>query len=360
MAKAKTVRMIGKYQIDGKPLGTGGMATVYKVLSNQGKVFAAKVLHAHLNKERKIVNRFKQEYEIGYKLNSPAFVSTYELFKDDGAWVMILEFVDGITLQKALSKGVLTEQHSTSIVAELAKSLSYFHKFKLVHRDLKPENIMLTRKGQMKVMDYGITREMDSQMTKTNTAIGTPIYMAPEQIINAKGTDNRCDIYSLGLIYFRLLTRRDCHGLSNNSEFYDIIEARQTKPVRKVKDLKDLQIQDILVKALAPSVEKRFSSCEGLYKELSSLSSFSKFSSKMVKTIIKNVETVKKAPSKVQKKAQKQKETVPYKSQVDSSGFGLKKLVITAAAVAFLVIGVSVWIMGPSDALEVVKSFLSK
>ncbi|MCM8526215.1 MAG: serine/threonine protein kinase, partial [Lentisphaeraceae bacterium] len=180
---AKEARTIGDYTIEGRPLGSGGMATVYLVTKNKKK-FAAKVLHKHLMRERKTVERFKQEYAIGESMKAnPAFVGMHELIKHDGCWTIIMEYVPGITLQDVLNKlGPLTPKEALCYAYELAAALESFHVKNYVHRDLKPCNIMVSTNGSVKVMDYGVTRDLGSNLTKTGTAVGTPLYMAPEQI----------------------------------------------------------------------------------------------------------------------------------------------------------------------------------
>ena len=247
----KEARMIGEYQVEGRPLGSGGMATVFLV-SKGRKKFAAKVLHKHLMKERKTVERFKQEYSIGESMKSnPAFVGMFELFKDDGCWTIIMEYVPGITLQDVLNKlGPLSPAEALCYAYELAKALEKFHQKNYIHRDLKPCNIMVTPDGLVKIMDYGVTRDLGSNLTKTGTAVGTPLYMAPEQICGSKSTDSRCDIFSLGLILFRLLSRKDAHGLTRKFELIELVESRMKKPIKKIKNVEDEALMDVLRKCL--------------------------------------------------------------------------------------------------------------
>ncbi|MCM8534010.1 MAG: serine/threonine protein kinase, partial [Lentisphaeraceae bacterium] len=206
MAAKADSKCIGDYMITGKPLGSGGMATVFLVEKNKKK-FAAKVLHRHLMRERKTVERFKQEFDIGVKMKAnKAFVEMIELIKHDGAWTIIMEYLPGLTLHDVINKmAPLSNQEATAITYELAAALESFHLNGFIHRDLKPDNILITKTGHVKIMDYGVTRDLGTNLTKTGTAVGTPLYMAPEQICGSKSTDCRCDIYSLCLIMYRML-----------------------------------------------------------------------------------------------------------------------------------------------------------
>ena len=347
---------IGDYSIIGKPLGSGGMATVYKVKDSKGKIFAAKVLHAHLNTDRKLIQRFKQEYEIGKKLSHPAFVKNHEMFKHAGSWTIIMDFIPGLTLQKVLSKTFPSEQQATAIVAELALALDFFHKAQLVHRDLKPDNIILDDKGKIIIMDYGITRQLSNQMTKTGTAIGTPVYMAPEQIMNSKSTDKRCDLYSIGLIYFRLLTKRDAHGMSSNSDLYAMIEARHKKSVRNIKDLQDQAIRPIIENCLLPNPEQRYDDCQALYQDLTHTKSFSKSRNKVIKSLIADFNTKKTPKTKAKPNA---KTTVIRKKQ----GKDRPKLAIIAISLALitgLAIAAAIYFIGFEELIRISKDALNK
>ena len=343
---------IGDYKIIGKPLGSGGMATVYKVEDPKGKVFAAKVLHNHLNTDRKLIQRFKQEFEIGKKINHPSFVKNYEMFKHAGSHTIIMEFVPGLTLQKVLSKTFPTEQQATAIVAELALALDHFHQHQLVHRDLKPDNIILDEKWKIKIMDYGITRQISNQMTKTGTAIGTPVYMAPEQIMNSKETDNRCDLYSIALIYFRLLTKRDAHGMSANKDLYEMIEARHKKSVRTIKDLKDEAIQSVIENCLLPNPEQRYASCQVLYQELSQLKSFSKSRAKVIKSLLNEFNSKKTAP----KKANPNAKTQVHRTQAKSTKSKLMLFAILFGLFTILALAGAVYFLGLEELSRIVKS----
>ena len=353
MANSSSPRLIGDYEIEGRPLGSGGMATVHLVKKN-GKKFAAKVLHKHLMRERKTVERFKQEYAIGESMKTnTAFVSMHELFKHDGCWTIIMEFVPGITLQDILNKlGPLNPKEAVAYIYELSKALEQFHIKNYIHRDLKPCNIMITPAGLVKIMDYGVTRDLGSNITKTGTAVGTPLYMAPEQICGSKSTDCRCDIFSLGLIMYRLLSRKDAHGLSRNFELIELVEARMKQPIKPIKNIQDEPLIEVLEKALAADPSDRFSDSKELCKAIEGLKTFSSNRKSIIKKMLKTIESdSNKKPKKID----------IDRTIVQNPGKKLlRKLVLISALAALFAAGFALLVMGPDKFFESIKGFIAQ
>lgn len=350
---AKEARIIGEYTMEGRPLGSGGMATVYLV-TKKGKKFAAKILHKHLMRERKTVERFKQEFAIGQSMKSnPAFVGMFELFKHDGCWTIIMEYVPGITLQDVLNKlGPLSPKEALCYGYELAAALEKFHVKNYVHRDLKPCNIMVAPDGKVKVMDYGVTRDLGSNLTKTGTAVGTPLYMAPEQICGSKSTDSRCDIYSLGLILFRLLSRRDAHGLTSKFELIDLIESRMKKPIKSIKNLDNEPLMDILKTCLSPDPDNRFPNTKELCKSIEKLKSHTSNRKAAIKKMLKTIEA---------SNTKKPKNIPIERTIVQNPGKKLlRRLVVISGIAALLAIIIAFSTMGPEKFFDTVKGFFSQ
>ncbi|MCM8541771.1 MAG: serine/threonine protein kinase [Lentisphaeraceae bacterium] len=350
---AKEARIIGDYTIEGRPLGSGGMATVYLVTKNRKK-FAAKVLHKHLMRERKTVERFKQEFAIGESMKvHPAFVGMHELIKHDGCWTIIMEYVPGITLQDVLNKlGPLSPKEALCYAYELAAALEQFHIKNYVHRDLKPCNIMVSPNGSVKVMDYGVTRDLGSNLTKTGTAVGTPLYMAPEQICGSKSTDSRCDIYSLGLILFRLLSRRDAHGLTSKFELIDLIESRMKKPIKAIKNVEDEALMTLLKKCLEPDPDNRFTTTKELCTSISALKTFTSGRKTAIKKMLKTIETSSK---------KKPKNINIDKTIVQNPGKKLlRRLVLISGLAAATAIAIAFISMGPEKFMETIKGFFKQ
>ncbi len=208
-------RLGGRYEL-GSVLGRGGMAEVYIAHDTRlGRTVAVKTLRADLARDPTFQARFRREAQSAASLNHPAIVAVYDTGEDyvDGVSIpyIVMEYVDGSTLRELLHSGrKLLPERALEMTVGILQALEYSHRNGIVHRDIKPANVMLTRNGQVKVMDFGIARAMgDSGMTMTQTAavIGTAQYLSPEQ---AKGetVDARSDLYSTGCLLYELLTVR--------------------------------------------------------------------------------------------------------------------------------------------------------
>ncbi|WP_367321960.1 Stk1 family PASTA domain-containing Ser/Thr kinase [Streptomyces sp. HUAS ZL42] len=208
-------RLGGRYEL-GQVLGRGGMAEVYLAHDTRlGRTVAVKTLRADLARDPSFQARFRREAQSAASLNHPAIVAVYDTGEDyiDGVSIpyIVMEYVDGSTLRELLHSGrKLLPERAMEMTIGILQALEYSHRNGIVHRDIKPANVMLTRNGQVKVMDFGIARAMgDSGMTMTQTSavIGTAQYLSPEQ---AKGeqVDARSDLYSTGCLLYELLTVR--------------------------------------------------------------------------------------------------------------------------------------------------------
>ncbi|WP_353943541.1 Stk1 family PASTA domain-containing Ser/Thr kinase [Streptomyces sp. HUAS MG91] len=208
-------RLGGRYEL-GQVLGRGGMAEVYLAHDTRlGRTVAVKTLRVDLARDPSFQARFRREAQSAASLNHPAIVAVYDTGEDYVDQVsipyIVMEYVDGSTLRELLHSGrKLLPERAMEMTVGILQALEYSHRAGIVHRDIKPANVMLTRNGQVKVMDFGIARAMgDSGMTMTQTAavIGTAQYLSPEQ---AKGeqVDARSDLYSTGCLLYELLTVR--------------------------------------------------------------------------------------------------------------------------------------------------------
>ncbi|MDX3073317.1 Stk1 family PASTA domain-containing Ser/Thr kinase [Streptomyces sp. MI02-7b] len=201
-------------------LGQGGMASVHLAHDTVlDRPVAVKTLHTDLGREQSFRERFRREAQAVAKLNHPNIVSVFDSGEDtvDGAVVpyIVMEYVEGKPLRTVLDEdiaqfGAMPTEKALKIVSDVLAALSESHSVGLVHRDIKPGNVMLTRRGVVKVMDFGIARAMQSgvtSMTQTGMVVGTPQYLSPEQALG-RGVDERSDLYSVGCMLFELLTGR--------------------------------------------------------------------------------------------------------------------------------------------------------
>ena len=199
-------KTIGKYRIVGQ-LGRGGMGTVYKAVDDTlDREVAIKVLNPELA-ETQIIKRFRTEAVTLARLSHPEIATIYELFRSDTDLLMVMEFVRGETLEKISQRIVaLPPEHAAYLIDKVLSALEHAHRAGIVHCDMKPANVMVTMDAGVKIMDFGIARVRGAEhATVDGHMMGTPAYMPPEQVLG-KEVDARSDLYSVGIIFYRLLT----------------------------------------------------------------------------------------------------------------------------------------------------------
>jgi len=197
---------ISGYRIE-RELGTGGMATVYlAVQENLNRQVAIKVLSPVLLADKQFIQRFLQEAETAANLHHSNIVPIHDIGRSDNFNYIVMEYLEE-SLKDRIKQGPIGPKVALDIVNQMARALDYAHAEGFVHRDIKPENIMFRRDGTPVLTDFGIARAMDSatKLTKTGISIGTPYYMSPEQARGEK-LDGRADIYSLGVVFYEMLT----------------------------------------------------------------------------------------------------------------------------------------------------------
>ena len=201
---------VGQYRLL-EQIGEGGMGAVFRgedtMLQRQ---VAIKVLRPELAQQKALVERFRTEAVALARLNHPNIATVYGLLHEQGQYYMVLEYVDGETLEKRLQRrGRLPWAAAVQIAKDALAALDHAHRMGVVHRDLKPSNLMVNRAGQLKVMDFGIARLAGtSRHTEYGRIVGTPLYMSPEQL-RGEEVDGRSDVYSLGVVLYELLTGRE-------------------------------------------------------------------------------------------------------------------------------------------------------
>jgi serine/threonine-protein kinase len=211
-------RTIGNYKIDGK-LGEGGMGTVYHGVDILlDREVAIKVLRPEHASKRAVVERFRTEAVNLAKLNHPNIATLFSMLSEGDEFYMVLEFVRGETLDVMMRRrGVLPVEEAVPAFCQVLDGIDHAHELGIVHRDLKPGNIMVTERGTLKVLDFGIARLFgSSRMTRAGNIVGTLEYMSPEQV-RGHETDGRSDIYSLGMVLYEMLTGRV--PLEHDSEY---------------------------------------------------------------------------------------------------------------------------------------------
>ena len=197
---------LGDYEILGI-LGAGGMGKVYKVRNTiSDRVEAMKILLPDLAGQKELADRFLREIKVLASLHHPNIAALRTALTLDNQLVMIMEFVDGVTLSARLNQGAIPPALAVKYIDQVLDALSYAHKQNIIHRDIKPANMMLTPDGTVKLMDFGIARSAsDRSLTMTGTTLGSLNYMPPEQV-KGDPADNRSDLYSLGVSLYEMVT----------------------------------------------------------------------------------------------------------------------------------------------------------
>ncbi|MEU4848533.1 protein kinase domain-containing protein [Streptomyces gilvosporeus] len=208
-------RILGERYELVEQLGQGGMGTVHRAVDHRlRRTVAVKTLSAELALQPEFRSRFQREAHAAAALNHPGVATVHDVGEDraDGAVepYLVMEYVEGRTLSQVLRDGAMPVAQAVGIAGQVLDALEHSHKHAIVHRDIKPANVMLTATGAVKVVDFGIAKalsEMATRLTGTGVAVGTPAYLAPEQI-NGQETDHRTDLYAVGCLLYELLTGR--------------------------------------------------------------------------------------------------------------------------------------------------------
>ncbi|MHC4735202.1 MAG: protein kinase domain-containing protein [Planctomycetota bacterium] len=231
-------------------LGQGGMGAVYKARQKQlERLVALKILPPEVGRDPAFAERFAREARSMAKLNHQYVVTLYEFgHTEDGLYYFLMEFVDGTDLRHLIQTGELGTDEALAIVPQVCEALQYAHEEGIVHRDIKPENILLDKKGRVKIADFGLARLLDRPataftLTQAGQRMGTPHYMAPEQIQGGHEVDHRADIYSLGVVFYEMLT-----GQLPIGQF--------APPSQKVHV--DVRLDKVVLKSLAHEPERRY------------------------------------------------------------------------------------------------------
>ena len=259
--------LINRYEIIMK-IGSGGMADVYKAKDHVlNRLVAIKVLKQEYSTDATVGKKFRVEAQSAAGLSHPNIVNVYDVGEDDGVYFIVMELVQGITLKNYIDmKGKLDIREALNISVQIASGLSAAHENRIIHRDIKPQNIIMSRDGKVKVTDFGIAKVADST-TVTTTAAGTVHYISPEQ---ARGgySDERSDIYSLGITMYEMVTGRvPFEGETNVAVALMHIQSEITPP-RQLEPSIPVSFEKIILKCTQKKPERRYASARELIADL--------------------------------------------------------------------------------------------
>ncbi len=251
-------------------IGEGGMANVYlayDLILNRN--VALKVLRGDLADDEKFVRRFQREANSASSLHHPNIVEMYDVGEDDGKYYIVMEYLDGRTLKSLVKRrGALTILEVVDIMTQLTSAIACAHDKYIIHRDIKPQNVMILEDGKVKITDFGIAMALNSQdLTQTNSVMGSVHYLAPEQASGGASTI-KCDIYSLGILMYELLTGKVPFKGENAVE----IAIKQMKdPIPSVRSFNEeipQSIENIVLKACAKNPKNRYDSVNEMYDDI--------------------------------------------------------------------------------------------
>ena len=253
-----------------KTIGEGGMANVYlakDVILDRN--VAIKVLRGDLANDEKFVRRFQREALSASSLSHPNIVEMYDVGEDDGQYYIVMEYVDGKTLKQVLKqRGHLSITEVVDIMLQLTDGLAHAHDAYIIHRDIKPQNIMILSNGMIKITDFGVATALNStQLTQTNSVMGTVHYLPPEQA-NGKGSTVRSDIYSMGIMMYELLTGLVPYKGESAVEIA-LKHLREPLPsVRKVDPTIPQSIENVIIRATAKNPKNRYTDAREMHEDI--------------------------------------------------------------------------------------------
>ena len=278
-------------------LGRGGMGVVYKARQKQlNRLVALKILAPEREKDPAFAGRFEKEAQALARLNHPNIVTIHDFGQSGGMYYLLMEYVDGVTLRQLLASERVSAREALAIVPQICDALQYAHDQGIVHRDIKPENIILDRRGRVKVADFGLAKLVRPEsglpghsnvegsndlakpgaasaanmaapvpgalrdLTESGKVIGTPNYMAPEQVEHPAEVDHRADIYALGVVFYQMLTGE--------------LPGKKIEPPSKKVQI-DVRLDEVVLRALETKPELRYQQASVLKTQLETIAATS-------------------------------------------------------------------------------------
>ncbi len=243
-------------------IGQGGMGAVYKARQPAlDRLVALKILPPRPGSDPGFAERFAREARALAKLTHPNIVAVYDFGQTQGLHYFLMEYLDGPILRQLEQASKLSPQQALQIIPQICEALQFAHDEGIVHRDIKPENVLLDKKGRVKIADFGLARILgldakELRLTGTQDVMGTPHYMAPEQLQHPQEVDHRADIYSLGVVFYEMLTG-------------ELPLGRFPPPSRKVQV--DVRLDEVVLHALEREPALRYQKASQVKSDLETI-----------------------------------------------------------------------------------------
>lgn len=267
-----------------EPLASGGMASVYRALDIQlDRTVVLKILDADLLGEESARRRFLREARLASSLDHPNICTIYEIHEDKGVYYIAMQYVEGNTLKRTINSRPLAAPALLSISLQVADAVSRAHDRGIIHRDIKPQNIMITPRGQAKVLDFGLGKNLEeatshasAEITALGSPFGTPAYMSPEQ---ARGdrTDRRGDVFSFGIVLYEMATGKKPFTGKNHVDIYYAICNRTPPPVLDENPSAPPGLQAIIDRCMEKEPAARYQSMHEVLADLKRISAGLRF-----------------------------------------------------------------------------------
>lgn len=345
-----------RYEIIDK-VGTGGMADVYKAKDHRlNRYVAIKVLKPEYSTDKNFVTKFRGEAQSAAGLSHPNIVNVYDVGEDNGLYYIVMELVEGITLKRFIErKGHLEVREAVGIAIQIAQGMEAAHAKHIIHRDIKPQNIIISREGKVKVTDFGIAKAATSN-TVTQNAIGSVHYLSPEQ---ARGgySDERSDIYSLGVTMYEILTGKVPFAGDNTVSVALLHIQGEAEPIRDINPEVPESLEKIVEKCMQKKQERRYQSASELIADLKLSITNTKGDFVVINNTTSDSPTIEmtkkqlheieagsaaKNSSKAAKRNTVDELDSDDKDDIDSMNSGIEKILTVLSVFAVMLIGVAV------------------
>ncbi len=264
-------QQVGPYRLL-REIGGGGMGTVYEAEDTRlGRRVAVKILPPEYSRDRRAKERFLREARAASAVDHPNLCTVHDVGESEGRLYIVLALYEGGTLRKRIRRGPLPLAEAREIAIQVARGLACAHEAGITHRDIKPANVMLTRRGEVKILDFGIARLEGEEvsLTRTGASWGTPAYMSPEQA-RGEAVDCRTDVWSLGVLLYEMVAGRRPFGGESMEAVVSSILTQEPKPLEKVRPDVPPELARVVDRALAKDPAERYASAAQLLSDLES------------------------------------------------------------------------------------------
>ena len=252
-------------------IGSGGMANVYRAVQvSLEREVAIKRLHPYLIQNQSFLTRFQKEAKAAASLRHENLVSVIDYGQDAEGYFIVMEYVQGRTLREVLEQGKAPLEVALLVANKVAAGLAFCHESGIVHRDVKPGNILLSEEGEVKLTDFGIAKAQDASITVTGTTLGSPAYMAPEQLRSME-VDRRADVFSLGVVLYEMLSGKKPFDGDNYSAVITSILTAQAKPLCDLSPEIPVRISLLVAQMLEKDPDRRVAGMEEVVERLEEL-----------------------------------------------------------------------------------------